>query len=130
MRSSATLPGRWPRRGTRSSTTSKTSGSKDCADGFVAKTDDWEREVEWADIIVFDDVLGHGSKAEALRKAGKLVIGGTAYSDKLEDDRAFGQEELKNAGVDIIPYWEFRSFDEAISFVKQQPGSICHQAQR
>ena len=96
-------------------------GSKDCADGFVAKTNDWEREVEWADVIVFDDVLGHGSKAEALRKAGKLVIGGTAYSDKLEDDRAFGQEELKNAGVDIIPYWEFRSFDEAISFVKQHP---------
>ena len=96
-------------------------GAKDCADGFVAKTDDWEKEIEWADLIVFDDVLGHGTKAETLRRAGKLVIGGTRYSDKLEDDRAFGQEELKNAGVDIIPYWEFRSFDEAISFVKHNP---------
>ncbi|MBN1275052.1 hypothetical protein JXA12_02070, partial [Candidatus Woesearchaeota archaeon] len=31
---------------------------KDIADGFVPKTDDWERELPWADIVVFDDVLG------------------------------------------------------------------------
>jgi len=30
------------------------------ADGFVVKTDDWRREVDWADVVVFDDVLGHG----------------------------------------------------------------------
>src|SRR3984893_4311533 len=79
---------------------------RDIADGFVAKSKDWEKDKDWADIIVFDDTLGQGEKAQALRKEGKKVIGGTAYGDKLEDDRSFGQEELKKAGVNIIPYAE------------------------
>ena len=63
---------------------------------FHPKTDNWENEVEWADIIVFDDVLGMGTWAADVRKKGKLVIGGTPYTDQLEDDRTFGQEDSKN----------------------------------
>src|SRR6202167_2870848 len=95
---------------------------KDIADGFVAKSKDWEKDKDWADIIVFDDTLGQGEKAQALRKEGKLVIGGTAYSDKLEDDRSFGQEELKKAGANIIPYGEVESFDDAVEHDTQNPG--------
>ena len=95
---------------------------RDIADGFVPKTDDWKKDVDWADVIVFDDVLGHGTKAKKLRDQGKLVIGGTPYTDKLEDDRAFGQEELKKAGVPILPYKDFTSFDDAIKFVEENPG--------
>src|SRR5688572_15419406 len=73
--------------------------SKDVADGFVPKTDNWEKEVKWADIIIFDDVLGMGTWADEWRKKGKLVVGGTPYTDMLEDDRTFGQEELKKHGV-------------------------------
>src|ERR1700746_3390003 len=51
---------------------------RDIADGFVAKSKDWGKDKEWADIIVFDDTLGQGEKAQALRKEGKPVIGGTA----------------------------------------------------
>ncbi|MGE3974065.1 MAG: phosphoribosylamine--glycine ligase [Bdellovibrionales bacterium] len=94
---------------------------KDIADGFVEKVDDWESHVDWADVIIFDDTLGQGEKAHELRKKGKLVVGGTAYTDRLEDDRSFGQEELKSAGVSIIPYKEFDSFDNAIEYVKQNP---------
>ena len=95
---------------------------KEIADGFVPKVEKWEEEVSWADVIVFDDVLGQGKKAQKLRNEGKLVIGGTPYTDKLEDDRAFGQQELKNAGVSTIPHQNFTSFDDAISFVQQNPG--------
>jgi phosphoribosylamine---glycine ligase len=95
---------------------------KDIADGFVAKSKDWEKDIEWADIIIFDDTLGQGEKAKALREKGKLVIGGTPYCDRLEDDRSFGQEELKKAGVNIIPYADFDSFDAAIDHVTQNPG--------
>jgi phosphoribosylamine---glycine ligase len=100
----------------------KAETEQDIADGFVKKTKDWEKEVDWADVIVFDDVLGQGEKAQALRAKGKLVIGGTAYTDMLEDDRSFGQEELKKAGVNIIPYKDFFSFDDAIAHVRQNPG--------
>jgi phosphoribosylamine---glycine ligase len=95
---------------------------KEASDGFVEKVDDWETQVAWADIVVFDDVLGQGEKAQKLRAAGKIVIGGTPYTDLLEDDRAFGQEELKKAGVPIIPYRDFTSFDDAISHVQENPG--------
>jgi len=94
---------------------------KDIADGFVPKTEDWEKDVDWADVIVFDDTLGQGEKAVALRERGKAVVGGTPYTDRLEDDRSFGQEELKKAGVTIIPYREFDNFDEAIAYVQENP---------
>jgi phosphoribosylamine--glycine ligase len=95
---------------------------KDIADGFIPKTGDWQKEVAWADVIVFDDVLGQGEKAKKLRDEGKLVVGGTPYTDRLEDDRTFGQEELKNVGVSIIPQKDFSSFEDAISHVEENPG--------
>ncbi|MBI2140408.1 phosphoribosylamine--glycine ligase, partial [Candidatus Woesearchaeota archaeon] len=94
---------------------------KEVADGLVPKTDNWEKEVEWADIVIFDDTLGFGKHAQRLRKQGKAVIGGTPYTDSLEDDRAFGQEELKSHNVPIIPYESFSSFDDAIAYVKKNP---------
>lgn len=97
------------------------SHERDIADGFVEKTSDWNADVAWADTIVFDDVLGQGKLAAQLRKQGKHVIGGTPYTDQLEDDRSFGQEELKKVGISIIPYWNFTNFDEAIAFVKERP---------
>ncbi len=95
---------------------------KEVTDGFVTKVDNWEKEVDWADIIVFDDVLGQGAKAKKLRDQGKFVVGGTPYTDMLEDDRAFGQEELRNHRINIIPYWDFTSFEDAIRFVQENPG--------
>ncbi|MBN1940890.1 MAG: phosphoribosylamine--glycine ligase [Candidatus Diapherotrites archaeon] len=95
---------------------------KEVADGFVSKSNNWKKDASWADVIVFDDVLGMGSKAKKLRDSGKLVVGGSPYTDKLEDDRAFGQQELKNAGVSIMPQADFKSFDEAISYVQKNPG--------
>jgi len=99
----------------------ESAGERDIADGFVPKTDDWERDVAWADVVVFDDVLGQGTKAARVRATGKFVVGGTPYTDRLEDDRAFGQQELKNAGVPIIPQDNFTSFADAIAFVRANP---------
>ncbi len=96
-------------------------GDKDICDGLVTKSDDWQKDVDWADIIIFDD-CGCGKKAQELRKQGKKVIGGTIYTDKLEMDRAFGQEELKSVNVSIIPHHNFTSFDDATKFLKENPG--------
>lgn len=90
-------------------------------DGFVPKIDKWETEVEWADVIVFDDVLGQGAAAQKLRKQGKFVVGGTPYTDRLEDDRTFGQEELQKHGINVIPFMDFNSFDAAIDYVQRNP---------
>jgi len=99
----------------------ETESERPIADGFVPKVDDWESHVDWADVIVFDDVMGQGAKARGLRDSGKHVVGGTPYTDRLEDDRSFGQEELKRHGVSIIPFREFTDFDSAIDYVTENP---------
>ncbi len=92
-------------------------------DGFFTKVSNWRAEVEWADVIVFDDVEGQGAHAERLRAQGKLVFGGTSYTDRLEDDRSFGQEELKSHDIPTLSYWSFTDFDEAIKYVRDNPGA-------
>jgi phosphoribosylamine-glycine ligase len=52
---------------------------------------------------------------------GKRVIGGSSYTDKLENEREFGQQELAKAGVSVLPNWNFSDFDEAIKFVQANP---------
>src|SRR3990167_298248 len=99
----------------------KNPDDQDVYDGILEKVPDWKSNTDWADVIVFDDV-GFGSQADSLRKAGKLVIGGSAYTDKLEDDREFGQAEMKRVGMLTLPHWDFESFDEGIKFVKENPG--------
>ncbi|HET9334047.1 MAG TPA: phosphoribosylglycinamide synthetase C domain-containing protein [Gemmatimonadota bacterium] len=95
--------------------------ARSVGEGFVPKSKDWKADAEWADVIVFDDVLGMGEDADQLRRAGKAVVGGTPYTDKLEDDRGFGQTELKGFGINIIPFEEFTEFDDAIAFVAANP---------
>jgi len=92
----------------------------DISDGFVEKVDSWEKWKDWADTIVFDD-SDFGFIAEALRKEGKSVVGGSVYTDKLEMNREFGQEEMKAAGLANIPSWNFKTFDDALQFVKDKP---------
>jgi phosphoribosylamine-glycine ligase len=93
---------------------------KDICDGFVDKVDKWEDFKDWADVIIFDDV-GFGTLAEKLRKEGKLVVGGSVYTDKLEVDRDFAVKEMIDAGVNVIPSWIFTDFDEAIKFINKNP---------
>ncbi len=51
---------------------------KDVYDGFLDKVDDWKAHKDWADVVVFDDT-GFGKIADAFRKEGKLVVGGSAF---------------------------------------------------
>ena len=54
------------------------------------------------------------------RRAG-ATIGGSVYTDRLENDREFGQTELSGAGVNTLSSWNFTSFDEAVEFVEKNP---------
>jgi phosphoribosylamine---glycine ligase len=93
---------------------------KEIGEGFVPKVKHWEKHTDWADVIIFD-YTGYGEIASVLRANGKNVIGSTEYTDRLEVDRNFGQQELKKHKVKIIPYKEFSSFEEAILFVESNP---------
>ena len=94
----------------------KNPDDQDVYDGILEKVPDWKSNTDWADVIVFDDV-GFGSQADSLRKAGKLVIGGSAYTDKLEEDREFGQSEMKRVGMLTLPHWDFSDYNSALKFI-------------
>lgn len=90
-------------------------------DGFFEKVANWEQHADWADIIIFDD-SGFGKLADSLRKSGKIVVGGSEYTDNLEEDREFGQKEMERVGMIMLPYWNFTDFDSAIKFMQENPG--------
>jgi phosphoribosylamine--glycine ligase len=90
-------------------------------DGFVEKISSWEELVGWADVIVFDDI-GFGKISEKLRSEGKRVVGGSLFTDRLENEREFGQQEMARAGISILPSWNFSEFEKAIEFVETNPG--------
>lgn len=95
---------------------------KEIGDGFVPKVNDWRESIDWADLILFD-YTGFGAIASELRAQGKLVFGGTPYTDRLELDRNFGQKELQLRKIRVLGYHEFESFGPAIDFVRQHPNA-------
>ncbi|MEX2090634.1 MAG: phosphoribosylamine--glycine ligase [Candidatus Paceibacterota bacterium] len=90
-------------------------------DGFLEKVSDWKQHADWADVIVFDDT-GFGAEADKLRRAGKAVVGGSDYTDKLEMNREFGQAEMKRLGMLTLPSWDFDDYDTALKFISENPG--------
>ncbi|MDQ2054255.1 phosphoribosylamine--glycine ligase [Halobellus sp. H-GB7] len=101
---------------------------REIGDGFVPKTDDWRAEVEWADVIVFDDIwvgsdVGTGELAQELRADGHAVIGGTPNTDRLEADRGYAMDILEEHGVNTVEHHVFYDFDAAIQHVQKNPAA-------
>ncbi|EMA21367.1 phosphoribosylglycinamide synthetase C domain-containing protein [Haloarcula amylolytica] len=99
---------------------------QEIADGFVPKTDDWRRDLDWADVVVFDDIwvggdIGTGELARELRAEGHAVVGGTPNTDALEEDRGYAMEVLEDHGVNTIEHHVFEDFDAGIKHVQENP---------
>lgn len=96
--------------------------SKEIGYGFITKVQDWKKHINWADIVIFD-YTGYGKICKELRASGKVVFGGSEYTDALELDRNFGHQELQKHKVKIIPSKEFQNFEDAINYVEKRPDS-------
>src|SRR3982074_1731040 len=97
--------------------------------GLVAQTEDWGEELEWVraagrdGILLFENVAeNRGVMQDALRKQGFHVIGGSAYGDRLENDRGYAQQVLSAAGLPIAGVWEFSHRAAALDFLDAHPG--------
>lgn len=96
--------------------------------GMVPHCAGWREELPWlrsgdeAGIILFEATSpGFGAIQDDLRKRGYLVVGGSAYGDRLENDRAFGQQVLRQLGLPTARTWEFVNGHEAQVFIQANP---------
>lgn len=103
----------------------KSNDDSDVYDGFFDKVASWKDNIDWADVIIFDDI-GFGAEADELRKKGKLIVGGSQYTDRLEKDREFGQSEMKRVGMLTLPHWDFTDYDTALKFIEENPGRYVY----
>lgn len=98
----------------------------DILEGLIERIDDWRDHLEWIreagpdGVIVFETVH-HGQLQDDLRAAGYQVIGGTAFGDRLETDRAYGQQVMRDAGLEVLPSWSFSDAASACSFITANP---------
>lgn len=97
--------------------------------GLVEQVPDWRGELEWIraagphGVILFENVAeGRGRLQDELRRAGFNVIGGSAYGDRLENDRAYAQGVLADLGLPIARVWEFDDLAAANAFLDRHPG--------
>ena len=102
---------------------------QDVLAGMVAQTPDWRAELDWIKaagrdgIVLFENVASdRGRLQEKLRADGFQVIGGSAYGDRLENDRAYAQTVLAELGFQTAGTRHFDSFPEAIRFLDAHPG--------
>lgn len=100
--------------------------ASDTLTGLVATVPDWRCELDWVraaggDGFVVFETASHGQWQDQLRDDGFQVIGGSAYGDRLETDRAFGQEVMRQVGMRVSATHAFSDFDQAIAFVRARP---------
>ena len=97
--------------------------------GLVPHVADWEAELGWLraagddGVILFENVAGQrGELQDRLRRDGFHVIGGSAYGDRLENDRGYAQQVLSDIGLSICPVRSFTDRREAARFLQQHRG--------
>ena len=100
------------------------SEGNDVMRGMLDFTDDWRAELDWVRKAVDDGVIlietaSLGEVQDELRRDGFNVIGGSAFGDRLENDRAYGQSVLRDLGLQTADSHEFTDFDTAVDFVQR-----------
>lgn len=92
-------------------------------EGMVEKAEYNPKVVDWADVVVFDsNVFELPQEAEELRKRKVLVVGSSALTGALENDRSFAIQVAKHAGISVPEIKEFvgrAAWDDAKRYVSQ-----------
>ena len=94
--------------------------------GLVPRTPDWRSELDWvreagAEGFILFEAVGFGAMQDELRADGFNVIGGSAFGDYLENDRAAAQRLLRSLGLSIAPTAEFSDPQMALDDLQMRP---------
>ena len=94
--------------------------------GLVDRVQDWRSALPWVreagrEGVILFEAVGFGALQDELRRDGYNVIGGSAFGDRLENDRAFALQLLAEHGLRMAKISEFTRADEAIQDLKARP---------
>jgi phosphoribosylamine--glycine ligase len=97
--------------------------------GLVPRVADWRAELDWIaaagdeGAILFEAVSeGYGALQDELRRDGFSVVGGSAFGDRLENDRAFAQDLLGGLGLRTAALHRFGDAASGDAFLAAHPG--------
>ena len=98
----------------------------DILDGMVPRCDDYRDQLGWvraagAGGVVLFECTGYGVLQDQLRREGYRVIGGSGLGDRLELDRAYGQEVARMHGMSTAATHAFEGFEAGLAFLDAQP---------
>jgi phosphoribosylamine---glycine ligase len=105
--------------------------ARDVHGGMLQLASHWYLELDWVraagkdGVILFESAL-KGQIQDRLRREGYQVIGGSAFGDRLEGDRPFGQQMLRAIGLQTARSLRFTDFTEAIDFLRAAPGRYVY----
>jgi len=91
------------------------------ARGLIERVSQWQPHMKWADIIVLSDNAYEMRDLEKFNEDGYPIFGTNMLGAKLELDRDYGMEVMKRGGLNVMPSQEFKTYNEAIDFVKANP---------
>jgi phosphoribosylamine--glycine ligase len=94
----------------------------------IERTNEWRNQLDWVgeDGIIVCETATLGDEADALRADGFRVVGGSAFADRLELDRAFGQSIMRDVGMKTAPNHSFNRFADGIDFVQRNPARYVY----
>jgi phosphoribosylamine---glycine ligase len=87
--------------------------------GYLDLTDNWERWMDWADLIVLTGNASYLGQFDKYFKAGYPIFGCTKRAAELENDREAGQRVIEAVGIPVLPYEVFTDYDSAVAHVRK-----------
>jgi phosphoribosylamine--glycine ligase len=95
--------------------------------GMLEHVADYRAQLDWIraagdDGVILFETASQGEEQDQLRRDGFFVVGGSAFGDRLENDRSAGMQVLAEAGLPTLRTHAFDSCDEASAFVRARPG--------
>jgi phosphoribosylamine---glycine ligase len=85
--------------------------------GLVPQIEDWEAEMDWADLIVIAGNSRYHARLAEYFGRGYPIFGTNIRSGELELDRGVGQQVLADHGIEVAPYTVVNSPHEAIAHI-------------
>lgn len=96
-------------------------------DGIIDKEDDYTKYLGQGNLFITDDASS-GELADSLRAKGEMVYGGSVESDRLENERSYGQRIFRECGLDTVKSTNFTgkdAFEQALDHISGKNKIFC-----